>query len=122
MVVKADNKILKNRNGGLSSPAMVPGTQSWREILGPAGKADAPAIHEFTLTETEQILFGLSVAVEQRASQRLPADGCGLHPERQRHGPILPAAHRRARAAMVSIAKDARIGAASTLDSALPLD
>jgi putative two-component system response regulator len=66
MVVKADNKILKNGNGRPSSPAIVPGTQSWREVLGPSGKADTPSIHEFTLSETEQILFGLSVAVEQR--------------------------------------------------------
>jgi len=66
MVFKTDNKIFKNGNGKPCSTAMVPGAQSWREILGRVGKADAPAIHEFTLSETEQILFGLSVAVEQR--------------------------------------------------------
>jgi len=66
MDYKTDNQTLNIGNGRSCGPVLVRGTQSWREIFGPAGQPDAPALDEFTVSETEEILFGLAVAVEQR--------------------------------------------------------
>jgi response regulator RpfG family c-di-GMP phosphodiesterase len=66
MDYKTENRTLNTGNRRSCGPVLVRGTQSWREIFGPAGQPDAPALDEFTVSETEEILFGLAVAVEQR--------------------------------------------------------
>jgi len=66
MEYKTDNISLNTGNGRSCRPVLVRGTQSWREIFGSSGQPDAPAVEEFTVSETEEILFGLAVAVEQR--------------------------------------------------------
>jgi putative two-component system response regulator len=65
MDYKTDNATLNTGNGRSCTPLLVRGTQSWREIFG-SSQADALAVEEFTVSETEEILFGLAVAVEQR--------------------------------------------------------
>ena len=66
MDYKTDNHTFSTGNRRSSTPVLVRGTQLWREVFGSAGQPDAPAVDEFTVNETEEILFGLAVAVEQR--------------------------------------------------------
>ena len=65
---KTDNRTLNHQNGRPCTPVMVRGAQSWRQVFGSGVEAEEPALDEFTVDETEQILFGLAVAVEQRDS------------------------------------------------------
>ena len=68
MDCKTDNQTFNAGNSRACRPLLVHGTQSWREIFDGANLPGAAAVDDFQLNETEEILFGLAVAVEQRDS------------------------------------------------------
>jgi putative two-component system response regulator len=74
---KTDNPVLNRKSRHSCQPVPATGRKQWRDVLtlgpestvgGPVG-ADNLAIDDFAIDETEQILFALALAVEQRDLQ-----------------------------------------------------
>lgn len=61
-----DNGNLNTVNSRTCKPAKPRQLQSWSDPLDCCGPPEAPGIADFGINETEEILFALAVAVEQR--------------------------------------------------------
>jgi len=66
MDYQADDLIRKPGRVRSCRPVLVRGAPPWGEIFGSASQCDARPMEEWTVSETEETLFGLAVAVEQR--------------------------------------------------------